>query len=60
MPSHGTVLWWESDNGRKRGVGLLDDRLDLAVEQLLDVIAHSAEGVNDPTQGLWYCEKVQR
>lgn len=60
MPDHGTVLTHVYPTGGKIGVGIIDGDLATAYDSLCGVIVESAADRSDPTQGLWYCEKVQR
>lgn len=60
MPPGEVVLYHEDVYGNRMGWPVMDGRLGLAVVSLIGVIEHAAPDRNDPTQGVWYCERIQR
>lgn len=54
------VLYCDMPTGGRLGVGLLDGNLTHAHDQLVACIEASSEDRNDPNQGTWYCERINR
>ena len=54
------ILYFESAPHRRMGEAVLDGNIDLAYAMLVDCIASSAPGLDDPTAGTWYCERIIR